>query len=159
MGASKSFQTRPPRFSPFAVELEGDPNGPFQRLATFLVGNMCSYPFSVMGLENLDRDGMEGIIWDIWWVAVKGQTQIPGLFPLRCFFFYTFRSWACLLFEGLPEPFRAGDLVRPPVQSLEFHVELSWEDRFQFFHVLLAKGDPFVLRCAIEQSRQRRSCL
>lgn len=57
MGASKSFQTLPPRFSPFAVELEGDPNGPFQRLATFLVGNMCSYPFSVMGLENLDRDG------------------------------------------------------------------------------------------------------
>lgn len=107
--------------------------------------------------------GMEGIIWDILWVAVKGQTQIPGLFPLRCFLFYTFRCWACLLFEGLPEPFRAGDLVRPPVQSLkfqvEFHLELSREDCFQFFHVLLAKGDPFVLMCAIEQSRQCCSCL
>lgn len=36
---------------------------------------------------------------------------------------------------------------------MEFHLELSWEDRFQFSHVLLAKGDPFVLMYAIEQRR------
>lgn len=35
---------RHPGFLPLLVELEGDPNGPVKRMATFLMGNMFSFP-------------------------------------------------------------------------------------------------------------------